>query len=87
MRVTKHSFCNNKAHVVEVGPVKIHFSYDTAVGLEADDLSCHVINEWGSTTGKHMRETGAAFLGDEVSQLGLANRLGMAFLNWSKKDE
>lgn len=85
MRVTKHSFCDNKATIISIGNVDIYFSYDTAIALRAPGLSCHRPNDWGPTTAKHMREMGTSNYGEEVDEEGLTKNIALALANLSKE--
>ena len=56
------TYCNNKAHWVTIGGISVLFSYETAIALRANELSCRLDNSWGPTTGKHFNQCGAGCL-------------------------
>jgi hypothetical protein len=43
-----------KAHVVNIGDVRLYFSYRTLVGVSGPGTRVRCHNTWGPTTGKHI---------------------------------
>lgn len=53
-----YTYCNNKAHRINIMGVTICISYETPIAVAYADECKRVHNSWGLTTGKHMNQLG-----------------------------
>lgn len=61
MHLRKASHRNTQLHVAAIGNLSVWYSYETPVAYRVDGAPIVVRqNEWGPTTGRHIREIEAA---------------------------
>jgi hypothetical protein len=56
MRISRESYCNNKAHVVSIDDINIYYSYATIIGVTSATFKGRLVNSWGPTSGKHFNQ-------------------------------
>jgi hypothetical protein len=58
MLINLNHYCNNKAHVLQLGSLRLHFSYETCIALGYKGERIRLANVWGPTTGRHINQMG-----------------------------